>query len=72
MYYSIHCGTQRIAMNYFYVVCLNFALVGKKITTRPTERTQIVSKLRLICIKEERGGSKFYFFKPIKNIVCYL
>ena len=60
MYYSIHWGTQRIAMNYFYVVCLNFALVGKKNTTRPTERTQIVSKLRLICIKEGRGDQSYF------------
>ena len=60
MYYSIHWGTQRIAMNYFYVVCLNFALVGKKNTTRPTERTQIVSKLRLICIKVGRGDQSYF------------
>ena len=39
----------------------------KKFTTHRTQRTQFVQKIRLICIKEGRGGSKFYLKNPIKN-----
>ena len=70
MYYSIHWGTQRIAMNYFYVVCLNFALVGKK-KYNPSYRAHPNCIKIKANLHKSGAWRSILFLKDNKKSVCY-